>query len=259
MPGITQEPSIILAACIFVLILCSFIVWFVVAYQKSTFKFLQEKQIMESAFKEELLQSQIEVQEATFTALGRELHDNIGQLLSTTKMLIGITERSIPSPPDTLITANETLSTAINELRSLSKTLSREWLAQFSLKENLLNEIGRLNSAKTIHFHLKLPNEIFLKNEEQIILFRIIQEAIQNAIKHSLAQNIYIEMEEKGDQLFTTVIDDGKGFNEAAVHKGLGIMHLKQRTRLLGGTIKWANNNRGCTVSILIPLKKEDL
>ena len=259
MPGITQEPSIIIAACIFVLILCSFIVWFVVAYQKSTFKFLQEKQIMESAFRAELLQSQIEVQEATFTALGRELHDNIGQLLSTTKMLIGIAERSFQSPPDTLLTANETLSTAISELRSLSKTLSREWLSQFSLKENLLSEIGRLNSAKTIQFYLTLPNEILMKSEEQIILFRIIQEAIQNAIKHSSAQNIHISMKQQQGQLFTTITDDGKGFNEAAVHQGLGIMHLKQRTRLLGGTIEWANNNKGCTVSILVPSKQENL
>ena len=255
MPSFTQEPFIVIAGCCFIFLLCLFIIWFVVAYQKSTYKFLQEKQFMESSFKEQLLQSQIEVQEATFSALGKELHDNIGQLLSTTKMLIGITERSLTNPPDTLNTANKTLGTAINELRSLSKSMNKEWLQQFNLIENLHTEVNRINSAGAARLHLTHPANIFLKADEQIILFRIIQEAVQNAIKHAEANNIYIEITLTENLLLVTIKDDGRGFDAAVDHNGLGIMHLKQRTQLLGGSIKWDTAHQGCRIFIEIPLK----
>jgi signal transduction histidine kinase len=259
MPSFVQEPYIVVAGCCFIFLLCLFIIWFVVAYQRSTFKFLQEKQVMESAFKEQLLQSQIEVQEATFSAMGKELHDNIGQLLSTTKMLIGITERAIPNPPDTLNTANETLGTAINELRSLSKMMNKEWLEQFSLIDNLQTEVNRINSAKAIQLHLTHPGKISLKADEQIILFRIMQEAIQNAIKHAEANNVYINMLLVDERLAISIRDNGRGFNVNEPHDGIGMLHLRQRAEILGGSIRWESEAGGCTVNIEIPVKPDAL
>ena len=259
MPSFSNEPLIVIAACCFILLLCLFIILFVISYQKSTYKFLQEKQLMESAFKEELLHSQMEVQEATLSSLSKELHDNIGQLLSTTKMLIGITERSISNPPDTLHTANETLGKAISELRSLSKSMNKEWLEQFNLLENLMGEVNRINSTNTIKVHLSAVSDSYLKADEQIILFRIIQEAIQNSIKHADAGNIFIDIANEGSNLAIKVKDDGKGFNQTEAKNGLGLMHLKQRTQILGGTINWITQEKnGCTVLIEIPLKNSN-
>ena len=102
---------------------------------------------MKAKYEQELLQSKLETQEQTFQQIGKELHDNVGQLLSTSRMLLGLTERSLPNPPDTLLTANATLGEAISELRSLSKSLDKEWLEQFSFTDNLQTEISRINAG----------------------------------------------------------------------------------------------------------------
>ncbi len=256
MQSFSNEPLTVIAACCFILLLCLFIILFVISYQKNTYKFLQEKQLMESSFREELLQSQMEVQEATLSTLSKELHDNIGQLLSTTKMLIGITERSITNPPDTLHTANETLGKAILELRSLSKSMNKEWLEQFNLLQNLEAEVNRLTSTNTIKLHLSSVNNSYLRADEQIILFRIIQEAIQNSIKHAEASNIFIDIKGEESKLTIQIRDDGKGFNQTEVKNGLGLLHLNQRTQILGGTISWNTElMKGCRVLIEIPVK----
>ena len=109
---------------------------------------------MQQEFQQQLLQSQVEVQEHTFEQIGKELHDNVGQLLGSTRMLLGITERSLQQVPPTLSSANETLSKAIQEIRTLSKILNKEWLEQFSFQENLQAEIQRINSSGKSQFDL---------------------------------------------------------------------------------------------------------
>ena len=203
---------------------------------------------------QELLQSQIEVQESTLLTLSKELHDNIGQLLSTAKMLLGITEINLPNPPDTLITANATVGKAINELRSLSKSLNKEWLEQFDLIENLTTEVNRINSADAVRLHLSHPDKLALVADRQIILFRIIQEAIQNALKHASAKNIYITIMQSDNIVETTVKDDGTGFSNESKHDGVGIMNMKHRAKLLGGTVDWKSCNEGSSVLITLPV-----
>ncbi len=142
--------SVIAAVSLF-LLLAGFVIAFALKFQKRRQQHIREMVNLKYTYEQQLLQSQIEVQEATFSALGKELHDNIGQLLSSTKMLLGITQRNMPNTPDTLMTAEETLGKAINELRSLSKSLTKEWLEQFKLIENLQPEVARINSANEIH------------------------------------------------------------------------------------------------------------
>jgi signal transduction histidine kinase len=250
---------VVLAASLFVFCLLLFLFNFVLKYQKKTVSFLKEKELMQSKFEQALLQSQIEVQEATFLTLSKELHDNVGQLLSTAKMLLGITERNIANPPDTLITANATVGQAINELRSLAKSLNKEWLEQFNLVQNLTNEVSRLNSTDATILHLEHPVKIYLKANEQIILFRIIQEAIQNAVKHACAKNIFININLQDSVLFTSIKDDGKGLGQNEKCDGIGILNMKHRAKLLGGTINWNSSNSGCEVLITLPIKQDEI
>lgn len=250
---------IVIAAICFVCCLLTFILIFIIKYQKRVLLFKAEKELIESQFSKTLLQSQIEVQESTLSTLSKELHDNIGQLLSTAKMLLGITEINLNNPPDTLITANATVGKAINELRSLSKSLSKEWLEQFDLVENLTTEVNRINSADAVKLHLSHPEKLSLEADKQIILFRIVQEAIQNAVKHSSAKNIYINIATQNNILTTTIKDDGSGFNQANVSDGVGIINMKHRAKLLGGMVEWQTTNEGSTVLITLPAKQNEL
>lgn len=214
---------------------------------------------LKQTYEQTLLQSQIEVQESTLSTVSKELHDNIGQLLSTAKMLLGITEINLTNPPDTLRTANETVGKAINELRSLSKSLSKEWLEQFDLIDNLATEVNRINSADAAILHLSHPAKLAFVADKQIILFRIIQEAIQNAIKHASAKNIYINITQDDNVLATSIKDDGIGFSEEKTPDGVGIINMKHRAKLLGGTVKWESSHGGSTVVITLPIKQNEL
>ena len=245
----------VIFATVVLVLLAGFLFFFFLKYRYRSNEYIKEREIMKKAFEQTLLQSQIEVQEATFSALGKELHDNIGQLLSSTKMLLGITQRNMTDTPETLTIAQETLGKAINELRSLSKSLDKEWLDRFDLVENLSTEINRINEAKMLAIHFSHPGKLPLKAEEQIILFRIIQEALQNAIKHSEAQNIRIEIETQNENIIVTITDDGKGF-EPISNDGLGIQNMKHRTKLLGGNITWNIPASGSSITIQLPVKE---
>ena len=236
----------------------SFLIFFIFARQKQN-KLIVQQKVMKGEFEKQLLRSQIEVQEATYSTLGKDLHDNIGQLLGTAKMLIGLTERSINPVPETLITANETIGKAISELRSLSKSLNKEWLQQFDLIDNLKLEVRRINLSKTLKLHFLHPETLLINTDEQIILFRIIQEAIQNAIKHSNATNIFVNVSIETSVLQISIQDDGSGFEKGSIVNGVGIINMKQRASLLGATIKWVENKQGTTVRIALPTKYDQI
>jgi signal transduction histidine kinase len=255
MQKLSENISIILGASSLLLLITLFIVMLVMAYLKRDLKHLKEKESMEEDFEKQLLQSQLETQEETLNQLGNELHDNIGQLLNSTKLLIGVAQRSIPHPPDTLVTADETLAKAIQELRSLSKSLNKEWLEQFNFIQNIEAEITRINSARSLHIYLSAPGALTMKPDKQIILFRIVQETLQNSIKHAGAKNIYIRIKEDTALLNITITDDGSGFEETGLLNGVGILNIRHRTHLLGGTVQWQSAlNKGTIVLIQIPV-----
>lgn len=246
---------------IVVIITCTFFIaaaallTYVRMYNERKRKHQEEKKTMTGEFEKQLMQSQLETREETFYQLGEELHDNIGQLLNSTKLLIGVSQRTIPNPPDTLITANETLGKAIQELRSLSKSLNKEWLEQFNFIENLEAEVARINSARSLQLHLSHPGSLHLQADKQIILFRIVQEILQNAMKHARAKNINITVKESGTSLTITIKDDGSGFKETASAKGVGLLNIKHRTHLLDGTVQWQSFiGSGTAVIIQIPV-----
>jgi signal transduction histidine kinase len=238
-------------------VLVFFIITFFVLYQRRFYRYLREKQELQNSFQQEILKTQLETQEDTFYQVGEEIHDNIGQLLSSTKMLLGLTERSLPSIPDPLRTAQETLGKAISELRALSKSLNKEWLHQFNVIQNLETEIERINSAHVLKLELQSNVKLLaLSPEGQVMFFRIIQEAVHNSIKHANAKTINITIDQ-GELIKVSIIDDGSGINES-VHdsEGVGIINMKHRTSLLGGSIEWLpGENSGTEVRIQLPVQ----
>ena len=217
---------------------------------------------MEVTFNQNLLESRLEIQEQTLHQISEEIHDNIGQLLSSTKMLLGITERNLDSIPDTLRTAEQTLGKAIQDLRSLSKSLNKEWLHQFNITDNLKMEVERVNTSRTIHAEYFTSTTFLpLQAEAQVMLFRIVQEALQNSIKHASAQHIVIRTLFGNEHITVTVEDDGAGMKTSdEIKNGLGMMNMQHRTKLLGGSIAWnALPEKGTQVLITLPVQQQNI
>ena len=223
-------------------------------YYKKNSQYLTRMATLQQEFKQQLLESRLETQEETMAVLSKELHDNIGQLLNSTKLLIGISQRNPDNGQEILHIAESTVGKAIQEIRSLSKSLSKEWLQQFNLLENLEAEIARINSSGILQIHLKHKGTVTIEADKQIILFRIIQEALQNAIKHAQASTIDIEIESLPGVFLISIKDNGIGLsskNEA----GLGISNIKHRAGLLGGEASWQSGEQpGTNVVIRVPV-----
>jgi signal transduction histidine kinase len=249
----------VIFATIVLLLLAAFLMFFFVRYRVKNNDYIKEREAMQKSFDQTLLQSQVEVQEATFAGLAKELHDNVGQLLSSTKMLLGITQRNLGNSPDTLTIAEETLGKAISELRSLSKSLDKEWLEQFDFIHNLEVESSRINDAKHLRISFTHPGKLALRPEEQIILFRIVQEAMQNAMKHADPDHIQIHLTVAEEKMRIIVIDNGHGFNETHQKEGMGIRNMKHRTKLLGGKINWNSTGNGSSVIIELPNNQQPI
>ncbi|HVU95443.1 MAG TPA: sensor histidine kinase [Puia sp.] len=247
---------VIIAGSLIFLFLAGIMIFILLFYQKKRFQHRHQFLQLQNSVQQELLRAQLESQEGAFRQIGEEIHDNVGQLLSSTKILLAITERSLPEVPDTLRTASETLAQAIRDLRSLSKSLTKEYLERFNLIENLRTEAERINTARTVSVEVQtsLP-AMPLTTESQIMLFRIVQEAMQNAIKHAEASSIRIHIRFEGPAIGLTITDDGKGL-PAAVQRpqGLGLLNMERRTHLLGGSIRWdSTEGSGTRIQILLP------
>jgi signal transduction histidine kinase len=246
----------ILISVIFIVLSAGF-VFFIINFKIRQGAHLKEKQAMEAEFSKQLMQSQIEVQEATMFALGQELHDNICQQMSSTKLLASYAIRRPAEAGRVLSEIEGHLGNTIGDIRSLTKSLDKEWLEQFDLVANLEAEIERINTAQTVGVSLSRPNDLPLGPDKQIMLFRIIQEALQNAVKHSGAKEIQVDIKFEDGFVQTEVNDNGHGFQVNNEGKGLGIRNMKHRTRLLNGTIEWLSGSDGARVKISIPVKEE--
>lgn len=261
----SKEIMLVIVVALVFFSLSAFITLFVIIYQRRQMKFTRTTEELKTNFNQQLLQTQLEVQEHSFNQISGELHDNVGQLLSSTKMLLGIVERGIQQQqwqhvPNALVTADETLSKAIHDLRSLSRALNKDWLRSFNLIENLDAETKRINQVRAMYISFASQfTTLPMEPEAQIILFRIVQEALQNSMKHANAEHIVIEIKNESTAFVISVADDGVGFNPDLINNnGLGLRNMKQRTELLGGSITWqTENNGGTKLLISIPFKNE--
>jgi signal transduction histidine kinase len=257
MDTLSQEITIILIGSAFFILVAIGIIVLLLIYQKRQLQYVMEKQELSNQFQKELLKARIETREETLNQISRELHDNIGQLLSSAKLLIAVAYRSLPSPKEELQLAEETISKAINDLRALSKSLNKEWLEKFNFIENLTSEVRRINSSKELVMTLAHPDEILLPSEHQLVLFRIVQETCQNSLKHGKASRIKIGVQQASARLEVQIEDNGKGFDVADTSRhGVGMLNIKNRTQLLGGKANWMSSGEGTLVTIQIPTQQ---
>jgi len=256
-----KEVIVVLAAGTFVFLILSGIVIFVLLfYQKKRFAHRYQMEEMKHRMEQELLRTQLETQENTFRQVSDELHDNVGQLLSSAKILLAVTERKITDPPESLGTAADTLSRAMQELRALSKSLNKEWLQRFNLVDNLRAEADRINMSRSIVVDVRADEQqLPVPAEAQVMLFRIVQEALQNCLKHAGASSVNVHINSDEDKITILVRDNGKGFApEDGRPAGLGLLNMRHRTLLLGGDIQWqAAPGQGTMVTICLPIQRQ--
>lgn len=224
------------------LILAVFVISFIVFFQKKQVKNLQEKAALKTAYDQEILKSQIEVQNQTLQHIGQELHDNIGQLLSVAKMNLNILEESDFEDFDFVKQTNEIITQSISDLRALTKSLDGDFVKDFGLEESISHELQRIRKTRRFQTEISVLGEKRkLGYEREIVLFRIVQEVLNNALKHSKAKNLTIILHYFPESFTLNINDNGKGFDLERINQkgisqsGAGLRNMQRRMELIGG------------------------
>jgi two-component system, NarL family, sensor kinase len=253
MPDDKELQFFIYTALTVFLLLVGFIVLFIRYYYRKQLANAREKQTMAATFQEELLQSQIEIQEQTLRNISEEIHDNIGQTLSLAKLqlnTINVDERSV----EKLTGSKALVSRAIQDLRQLSKNIHTESVLGSGLVKAIAGQlelIERTGICKTELTVSGTPSNI--NPQVELILFRIVQEALNNSLKHSAAFSINVLIKSIENQLYISVSDNGKGFDPRKNgNSGSGLRNMRNRTKLIGGELNITSGTPGTTITVTI-------
>lgn len=217
---------------------------------------LQQELVNEKvARQKELAQAAIQVQEAERQQLGEELHDNVNQLLATTKLYL---EHALSNPEvadDFVNKANANISVIIEEIRKLSRSLTPPGLAEPGLLAAINDLLTDLGSAGDMKFDFRSEGivEDDLSRDKMLAIYRIVQEQLNNIIKHASAQNVSISLERIEDELVLKISDDGIGFDPAVLRFGVGLTNIRNRAELYGGQMELQSKpGDGATVFVRI-------
>ncbi|MCW3169479.1 histidine kinase [Chryseobacterium sp. 09-1422] len=229
-----QNSFIIVFTITLLIIVVTMIFVYLIFIRKKT-KLLIEQKEKDLHFEKELATSQVEMKEQTLNYIGQELHDDLGQKLSVVRLRQNqLLNKLSNGEKEELNELNELLGECIQDVRNLSKTLITEQIIHFGLIESIEREINRIKKLRllTIEF-VTQKHDIDITPKHGLILFRIIQESINNILKHSRAKNLVITLEDDHNNLQITIIDNGKGFNTDSMNDGSGLKNMELRAKLI--------------------------
>jgi two-component system, NarL family, sensor kinase len=260
---LSQEIAIVLiGSAFFVLVAVGIVVLFLV-YQKKQLLFRIQKQELQNQFQQELFSTRLEAQEHTLNMVGQEIHDNIGQILSLVKLNMNkvITENKTDST--VLSSTKDLVSKAIQDLRALSKTLNTGYLLKTPLGESLKFDLSMVNQSGSFKTNLHISGvEPELNQQKKIIIYRMAQELLNNAIKHSQASLIEIFLNFSEGNFNMCIEDNGIGINTPNSNggspskvNGTGLTNLTLRAKLIGAEFIIENGPMSGTKAVLnLPL-----
>jgi PAS domain S-box-containing protein len=222
-----------------------------------------EQQLLQTELEKQKMISKaiIETQEWERSEIGKELHDNVNQILTTTKLYL---ELSLANPElkDELIQKSaKNIMFVINEIRQLSQSLRDPSIGDLGLVDSIKNLIENINVTRKLHVSMATSDnvEAGLSEHHKLMIFRTIQEALNNAVKHAKATTVLLTLRRDTESLRLKIIDDGVGFDPTLVKKGAGLNNIENRVYLANGvlTIKTAPD-KGCKLSIAIPINNSN-
>ncbi|HMI61529.1 MAG TPA: response regulator [Puia sp.] len=221
-------------------------------------KYRTEKELARQADLQQKLitETSIQVQEREREEIGRELHDNINQILAATKLYLD-TAIQTEATMELLLKSHENLSLAIEEIRQLSQSLVAPSLKGITLSQALSQLINNMPPSTSLELNLDTANYKEDIDDENLKLtcYRIVQVQVNNIIRHARAKKATIQLKRTPEQLEMIIQDDGVGFDTKKKTSGIGIRNIRNRVGFYNGTITILSApGQGCTLTVTVPL-----
>lgn len=246
------EILIIYSTIIFFMVVLMFVLVYLFFIKKKS-QLLLSKVAQKNTFDKEILSTAREVQEQTLSNIGRELHDDLGQKLSVAKMLNSqLMTKSEPNLQQDLVEINEIIGECIQDIRNLSKIFISENVESFGLVESLQLEVNRINKLDQVKIDYQhQAEEIVLDPKHSLILFRVIQELLNNSLKHSKARKIDLHIKDLPSKLEIFIKDYGMGYDLESKKNGSGLNNIKNRVHLINAQITTSSAEGSGTENII--------
>ena len=236
---------LLLVACIVTLLYL--IYKFVRNLQRQRREFIMLKE----NFRKNVLQAEIKMQEQVLRDISQDVHDSIGQKLAVAKFYLMKNKEAQEQNKE----VTGILGECINDLRDLSKSLSSDEVRNLGLVQAIREEITRLQWAEVFDIDFKVKGDPgYLNITVEITLFRIFQEALQNAVKHSGAQSFFAELCYEPKQVSLSITDNGRGFTDET-SRGNGLKNMRDRAASVGGNLQILHLDPGTEIRATIPLR----
>jgi signal transduction histidine kinase len=264
---ISELELVISLGILVIIILIFFLSFFLISTYKRKMYHKQQLTKLEYKKRQELLQTQLEIQEQTLKTISQEIHDNIGQVLSLAKLNLSTMDITKQEQlQEKILDSKKLVTKAIQDLRDLSKSMNTDNIEAIGLVKAIEYEMEMIRKTG---FETELNVEgsiIRLEPQKELILFRIIQEVINNIIKHAEATAITIMLAYAEKEMKIEVKDNGKGFDLTPVNDndhsgfGLGIRNMHNRAKMIGADFSMnSSTGEGTAVTIIMPLNNHNL
>lgn len=250
--------NILLCFLVFLLLILCIVVLIVIRNRRRK----KEKSDLKVQFSEQLLKSQIEIQDHMLQHVSTELHDNLGQVASLIKINLNTVKVENPEATrDKINSSKELLKQLITDIKMLSTSLNSDKMSKVGLMKALQNEVEKLGKSGvlTASFlqHDTVPH---INDEKAIILYRMVQEILNNSLKHAEANHITINVYFRENTFILKIADDGKGFNVKEKladidDSGNGLINLQKRAKVIQGNISIVSeqgNGTETTITIVM-------
>lgn len=236
-----------------------FTVMYIALQKKKQYHHHLEKQEMEHRYETELMQSRLEVQEQTLKNLSVEVHDGIGAKLSLAKMRVSELARRVPDNyKQQGREAVESIGDIVKRIRDISHVMNGTYMLQSGLIGAIKEDLQVIETSTAIKCDLKISGApLNPGKDKELMLFRIIQESITNAVKHGQPKAVSVSIDYGAEAIGATIVDDGRGFDTEAVSKGggMGQCNITERTKLLKGTVQISSQpGMGTKIRLQIPV-----
>jgi len=245
-----QVYIVILTGIFLMLIMVVFVIVMVLVHRQKQLKNMQEMNLLKAEYEKTILNVEKEIQEQTLMYVGQELHDNIGQMLTLAKLYLN------RSNPEQLAESRVLISQTIKEIRSLSKSLNLNWVEHISINEFAASELAKIEKTGLCKTTLTYDDKLLdLNKDKKIVLVRLLQESLNNAIKHAQPSLLQVNLHRNDKYIECSIIDNGKGFDLHTKSKGMGLFHLDERMKSVGGRSEISSIiGIGTEIKLILPI-----
>lgn len=236
------------------LIMAGSVIFFVILYQRRVLQNKVQVQQMHVVHQEQMLHATLRSQEEERSRLGTELHDSVGAMLSTIKMSLQLALRN--NSVENISPALDQMDDTIRQVRSISHQMMPVVLKKYGLQRAIEEICMQVNRGGAIRARFTAGAQPDWTTEQELMVFRIIQELVNNSIKHSGASAITIELKGVTTRYELRFCDNGVGFPASILENtsGIGLWNIKNRAQVLHSEVSFSNHqNGGAQVILEIP------